>query len=269
MLRSLSKDLLTYTREGVLIRARYVRRLDNIYKAELAAKLATKKILRDFNDKLDAHNKEIANQAYGKGLQALLGDILKFSIQYQEQLVDYEFQQREQIIATIAQFFDSQALLGDILKFSIQYQEQLVDYEFQQREQIIATIAQFFDSPEIQIELTHRLISAIPPEKKITLNVPTTLRPYLEKGLNNINIELISHNNKTIAIHVGDQVTFFDPALLLHDLKAQFHQPFSESYQVTLTQEIKEALLKFINTFDISDDIHPQIETSSEGNNED
>ena len=230
MLRSLSKDLLTYTREGVLIRARYVRRLDNIYKAELAAKLATKKILRDFNDKLDAHNKEIANQAYGKGLQALLGDILKFSIQYQEQLVDYEFQQREQIIATIAQFFDS---------------------------------------PEIQIELTHRLISAIPPEKKITLNVPTTLRPYLEKGLNNINIELISHNNKTIAIHVGDQVTFFDPALLLHDLKAQFHQPFSESYQVTLTQEIKEALLKFINTFDISDDIHPQIETSSEGNNED
>ncbi|MBG2876161.1 type III secretion protein [Proteus alimentorum] len=230
MLRSLSKDLLTYTREGVLIRARYVRRLDNIYKAELAAKLATKKILRDFNDKLDAHNKEIANQAYGKGLQALLGDILKFSIQYQEQLVDYEFQQREQIIATIAQFFDS---------------------------------------PEIQIELTHRLISAIPPEKKITLNVPTTLRPYLEKGLNNINIELISHNNKTIAIHVGDQVTFFDPALLLNDLKAQFHQPFSESYQATLTQEIKEALLKFINTFDISDDVHPQIETSSEGNNED
>lgn len=234
MLRSLSKDLLTYTREGVLIRARYVRRLDNIYKAELAAKLATKKILRDFNDKLDAHNKEIANQAYGKGLQALLGDILKFSIQYQEQLVDYEFQQREQIIATIAQFFDS---------------------------------------PEIQIELTHRLISAIPPEKKITLNVPTTLRPYLEKELekelNNINIELISHENKTIAIHVGDQVTFFDPALLLNDLKAQFHQPFSEFYQATLTQEIKETLLKFINTFDLSDDIHPQIETSSEGNNED
>ncbi|WP_311752702.1 type III secretion protein [Proteus columbae] len=234
MLRSLSKDLLTYTREGVLIRARYVRQLDNIYKAELATKLATKKMLRDFNDKLEAHNKEIANQAYSKGLQALLGDILKFSIQYQEQLAHYEFQQREQITATIAQFFDS---------------------------------------PEIQVELTRRLISATPSEKKITLDIPATLRPYLEKELekelNNINIELVSHDNKAIAIHAGDQVAFFDPALLLNDLKAQFHQPFSESYQATFTQEIKEALLKFINTFDISDDMHPQIETSSEGNNED
>lgn len=230
MLRSLSKDLLTYTREGVLIRARYVRQLDNIYKAGLVAKHATKKMLRDFNDKLDAHNKEIANQAYSKGLQALLGDILKFSIQYQEQLAHYEFQQREQITATIAQFFDS---------------------------------------PEIQVELTRRLISATPSEKKITLDIPATLRPYLEKELNNINIELVSHDNKVIAIHAGDQVTFFDPALLLNDLKAQFHQPFSESYQATFTQEIKEALLKFINTFDISDDMHPQIETSSGGNNED
>ncbi|MBG3081276.1 MoaD/ThiS family protein [Proteus mirabilis] len=230
MLRSLSENLLTYTREGVLIRAKYVRQLDNIYKIELATKLATKKMLRDFNEKLDAHNKEIANQAYSKGLQALLGDILKFSIQYQEQLVQYEFQKREQIIATLAQFFDS---------------------------------------PEIQVELTRRLISAIPSEKKITLDIPATLRPYLEKELNNINIELISHDNKTIAIHAGDQVTFFDPALLLNDLKSQFHQPFSESYQATFTQEIKDTLLKFINTFDASDDMHPQIETSSEGNNED
>lgn len=234
MLRSLSENLLTYTREGVLIRAKYVRQLDNIYKTELAAKLATKKILRDFNKKLDAHNKEIANQAYSKGLQALLVDILKFSIQYQEQLVQYEFQQREQIIATLAQFFDS---------------------------------------PEIQVELTRRLISAIPSEKKITLDIPATLRPYLEKELekelNNINIELISHDSKSIAIHAGDQVAFFDPALLLNDLKSQFHQPFSESYQATFTQEIKDTLLKFINTFDASDDMHPQIETSSEGNNED
>lgn len=230
MLRSLSENLLTYTREGVLIRAKYVRQLDNIYKTELATKLATKKMLRDFNEKLDTHNKEIANQAYSKGLQALLGDILKFSVQYQEQLVQYEFQKREQIIATLAQFFDS---------------------------------------PEIQVELTRRLISAIPSEKKITLDIPATLRPYLEKELNNINIELISHDNKTIAIHAGDQVTFFDPALLLNDLKSQFHQPFSESYQATFTQEIKDTLLKFINTFDASDDMHPQIETSSEGNNED
>ncbi|MFK9072779.1 MULTISPECIES: MoaD/ThiS family protein [Proteus] len=230
MLRSLSENLLTYTREGVLIRAKYVRQLDNIYKTELAAKLATKKMLRDFNKKLDAHNKEIENQAYSKGLQALLGDILKFSIQYQEQLAQYEFQQREQIIATLAQFFDS---------------------------------------PEIQVELTRRLISTIPSEKKITLDIPATLRPYLEKELNNINIELISHDSKAIAIHAGDQVAFFDPALLLNDLKSQFHQPFSESYQATFTQEIKDTLLKFINTFDASDDMHPQIETSSEGNNED
>lgn len=230
MLRSLSEDLLTYTNQGVLIRARYVRQLDNIYKAELATKHATKKMLQDFNNKLDTHNKEIASQAYSKGLQALLGDILKFSIQYQEQLAHYEFQQREQITATIAQFFDS---------------------------------------PEIQVELTRRLISAIPSEKKITLDIPATLRRYLEKELNNVNIELISHDNKAIAIHAGDQVTFFDPALLLNDLKAQFHQPFSGSYQATFTQEIKETLLKFINTFDTSDDMHPQIETSSEGNNED
>ncbi|CRL61835.1 MoaD/ThiS family protein [Proteus vulgaris] len=230
MLRSLSENLLTYTREGVLIRAKYVRQLDNIYKTELATKLATKKMLRDFNEKLDAYNKEIANQAYSKGLQALLGDILKFSIQYQEQLAQYEFQKREQIIDTLAQFFDS---------------------------------------PEIQVELTRRLISAIPSEKKITLDIPVTLRSYLEKELNNINIELISHDNKTIAIHAGDQVTFFDPALSLNDLKSQFHQPFSESYQATFTQEIKDTLLKFINTFDASDDMHPQIETSSEGNNED
>lgn len=230
MLRSLPEDLLTYTCEGVLIRARYVRQLDNIYKTELAAKHTAKKIIQDFNHKLEEHNKEIVNQAYSKGLQVLLGDILTFSIHYQEKLVRYEFQQREQITATIAQFFDS---------------------------------------PEIQVELTRRLISAMPTEKKITLDIPATLRLYLEKELNNINVELISHDNKTIAIHAGDQVAFFDPALLLNDLKKQFHQPFSESYQATFTQEIKETLLKFINTFDASDDMQPKIETFSEDNHED
>lgn len=38
MLRSLPEDLLKYTSEGVLIRARYVRQLDNIHKTEKVAK---------------------------------------------------------------------------------------------------------------------------------------------------------------------------------------------------------------------------------------
>ncbi|WP_311749422.1 hypothetical protein [Proteus terrae] len=143
MLRSLPKDLLTYTCEGVLIRARYVRQLDNIYKTELAAKHAAKKIIRDFNSKLEERNKEIANQAYSKGLRVLLGDILNFVVQYQEKLTQYEFQQREQLIAVVSQLFDS---------------------------------------PEIQTELTHRLISTIPSEKKITLDIPITLRRYIEKA---------------------------------------------------------------------------------------
>lgn len=227
MLRSLPKDLLTYTCEGILIRARYVRQLDNIYKTELASKHAAKKIIRDFNHKLDEHNKKIANQAYSKGLQVLLGDILNFAIQYQEKLTHYEFQQREQLTKTIAQFFNS---------------------------------------PEIQTELIHRLISAIPSEKKITLNIPTTLRHYLEKKLNNLNIELISHEHKTIAVHADDQITFFDPSLLINDLKAQFHRPYTESYQPIFTQQIKETLLKYINTFDVFDNISSQSDISNEHN---
>ncbi|MCK9781283.1 type III secretion protein [Proteus columbae] len=230
MLRSLSKDLLTYTCEGILIRARYVRQLDNIYKTELASKHAAKKMIQDFNHKLDKHNKEISNQAYSKGLQVLLGDILNFAIQYQEKLTHYEFQQREQLTTTIAQFFNS---------------------------------------PEIQTEIIHRLISAIPSEKKITLNIPTTLRHYLENKLNNLNIELISHEHKTIAIHADDQITFFEPSLLIDDLKAQFHRPYTESYQPVFTQNIKEILLKYINTFDVFDNTPPQRNTTSENNNDD
>lgn len=230
MLRSLPEDLLKYTSEGVLIRARYVRQLDNIHKTEKVAKHEIKKMISDFNHKLEEHHKEITNQAYSKGLHVLLGDILTFAIQYQN-------------------------------KFS--------QYEFQQREQITATIAQFFDAPEIQVELIRRLISTIPAEQKITLDIPATLRRYLNTELNNANIELIPHNSKTIAIHVGDQITFFDPALLINDLKKQFHRPFSESYQPIFTQEIKEALLNLINTFEISDDIPSQIGTISEDHNED
>lgn len=229
MLRSLPEDLLTYTCEGVLIRARYVRQLDNIYKTELAAKHTAKKIIRDFNHKLEEHSKEIATQAYRTGLQALLGDILNFVVQYQEKLTQYEFQQREQLTATIAQLFDS---------------------------------------PEIQTELTHRLISTIPSEKKITLDIPATLRSYLEKKLNKLDIELISHESKTIAVHAGDQITFFDPTLLIDDLKAQFHRHYTESYQPIFTQEIKETLLKYINTFDVFDNISSQSNISSENNDD-
>lgn len=225
MLRSLPEDLLTYACEGILIRARYVRQLDNIYKTELAAKQAAKKIIRDFNNKLEEHHKEIANQAYSKGLWVLLGDILNFVVQYQEKLTQYEFQQREQLTATIAQFFDS---------------------------------------PEIQTEITHRLISTIPSEKKITLDIPVTLRRYLGNKLNKLDIELLSHESKTIAVHAGDQITFFDPNLLIDDLKAQFHRPYTESYQPVFTQEIKENLIKFINTFDVLDNAPPQSGTFSE-----
>ncbi|MBG3091694.1 type III secretion protein [Proteus terrae] len=231
MLRSLSKNLLTYTCEGVLIRSRYVRQLDDIYKIKSAAKHATKKIIRDFNNKLEKHNKEIISQAYSKGLQALLGDILSFVVQYQEKLTHYECQQRKQLITTIAQFFDS---------------------------------------PEIQTELTHRLISTIPSDKKITLDIPTTLRRYLENKLNQLDIELYTHESKTIAVHAGDQITFFDPAIFIDDLKAQFHRPYTESYQPVFTKEIKEILLKYINTFDVFDNISSQSNISSEHNeNED
>lgn len=229
MLRSLPKDLLTYTCEGVLIRSRYARQLDDIYKIKSAAKHATKKIIRDFNNKLEEHNKEIVNQAYSKGLRVLLGDILNFVVQYQEKMTQYEFQQREQLIAVIAQLFDS---------------------------------------PEIQTELTHRLISTIPLEKKITLDIPITLRRYIENKLNKLDIELISHESKTIAVHAGDQITFFDPTLLIDDLKAQFHRPYTESYQPVFTQEIKETLQKYINTFDVFNNISSQSDISSE-NNED
>ena len=83
MLRSLPEDLLKYTSEGVLIRARYVRQLDNIHKTEKVAKHEIKKMISDFNHKLEEHHKEITNQAYSKGLHVLLGDILTFAIQYQ------------------------------------------------------------------------------------------------------------------------------------------------------------------------------------------
>ncbi|EEG87587.1 hypothetical protein PROPEN_00298 [Proteus penneri ATCC 35198] len=45
MLRSVHEKLLDYTCEGVLIRARYIRQLDNIHKINLATKNNAKKNL--------------------------------------------------------------------------------------------------------------------------------------------------------------------------------------------------------------------------------
>lgn len=64
------------------------------------------------------------------------------------------------------------------------------------------------------------------------------------------------------------KLLFFDPTLLIDDLKAQFHRPYTESYQPVFTQEIKEILLKYINTFDVFNNISSQSDISSE-NNED
>ncbi|HDT0720975.1 TPA: type III secretion protein [Proteus mirabilis] len=230
MLRLLPDNLLKYTCEGVLIRAHYVRQLDNIHKTTLATKQAAKKMLHHFNHKLDKLRNKVANEAYAKGLQVLLADIIKFSIQYQEKFVQYEFQQREQLVTTIGKFLDS---------------------------------------PEIQVKLTQYLISSVPLEKRVILDIPTTLQRYFESELDNSNIKLNCHSNKTIAIHTGDQITFFDPAIFLNDLKTQFHRPFSETYQPIFEQKIKDALLNFINAYDTSDEISSRKPILNEDNNED
>ena len=41
-------------------------------------------MLHHFNHKLDKLQNKIANEAYAKGLQVLLADIIRFSIEYQE-----------------------------------------------------------------------------------------------------------------------------------------------------------------------------------------
>ncbi|WGY28593.1 type III secretion protein [Proteus mirabilis] len=229
MLRLLPDNLLKYTCEGVLIRAHYIRQLDNIHKTTLATKQAAKKMLHHFNHKLDKLRNKVANEAYAKGLQVLLADIIKFSIEYQEKFVQYEFQQREQLVATIGEFLDS---------------------------------------PEIQVKLTQYLMSSVPLEQKVTLDIPTTLQRYFESELDNSNIKFNCHSNKTIAIHTGDQITFFDPAIFLNDLRTQFHRPFSETYQPIFEQNIKQLLLNFINTFEPSDDLSSKKTILNEDNNE-
>ncbi|MEQ4924303.1 type III secretion protein [Proteus hauseri] len=215
MLRSLPETLLKYTCEGVIIRARYIRQLDKIHKINLATKNSAKKFILDTNKELESKRALFIKQSYSEGLKALLADILRFCAQYQDKLLQDEIKQREQITATIAQFFQS---------------------------------------PEIQLELTQRLIATSPADKKITLEIPATLKDHLEKALNNQNIEFITHNSTVISINTGDQIAFFDPALLMRDLQSQFHQPFSESYQPVFNQEIKDLLINYITKFDVLDE---------------
>lgn len=236
MLRSLPETLLKYTCEGVIIRSRYIRQLDDIHKINLVTKNRAKKLIKDIDKKLELKKEVFIKQAYSNGLKTLLGDILRFCAQYQNKLSQCEIKQREQITETIAQFFQS---------------------------------------PEIQIELTQRLIAISPSNKKITLEIPATLKDYLEKALNNQNIEFVTHNSTVISINTGDQITFFDPALLVKDLQSQFHQPFTESYQPIFNKEIKEILINYISKFDVLDDVQVQpnsksdSDIDSEVNNED
>ncbi|MCT8250301.1 type III secretion protein [Proteus vulgaris] len=212
MLRSVPEKLLDYTCEGVLIRARYIRQLDNIHKINLATKNNAKKLIRDTEEKLKSNHDAMVRQGYSEGLKTLLGDILTL--------------------------------------FS-QYQTHLFNYELKQRELIINTVAQYFQSPDMQIELTKQLIAASPLDHKLTLNIPKTLQPYLEKALSDQNVEFIPHDNTTISVSAGSQILFFDPPLFMQDLKAQFHQPYTEKNQLAFSQELKTHLINYIQQFEL------------------
>lgn len=218
MLRSLPETLLNYTSEGVIIRARYIRQLDNFNKLEIMAKQKAKKLIQETQLHLAKQRKEFIKQAYGEGLKALLTDILRFCAQYQE-------------------------------NFS--------HFEMKQRDKITETLSQFFQSPEIQLELTQQLISRAPSTQKLIVDIPLTLKPYLERVLDNKNIEFNTHENRVIAMKTDDQITFFDPTLLIKDLQSLFHQPFSEKYQPEFTQHIKETLVAYIDKFDPLDELEP------------
>lgn len=211
MLRSLPETLLGYTCEGLLIRARYLRQLDNIRKIEKETKKNVKKQIINFNEKLDLQHAENKKQAYAEGLHALLGDILTLCTQYHAELCHSEIKQRELIIQEIAHYFQS---------------------------------------PQMQTELTQHLIATVPTETKLTLKIPKTLRSYVEESLNNQDIELILHNESTISISSGSHVVYFDPPLFTHDLKMQFHQHYSEKNRILFSQEVKTRLLAYIQEFD-------------------
>ena len=126
-------------------------------------------MLHHFNHKLDKLRNKIANEAYAKGLQVLLADIINSQLNIKKNLYNMNFSNEN----------NSSQRSG-----------------------------KFLDSPEIQVKLTQYLMSSVPLEQKVTLDIPTTLQRYFESELDNSNIKLNCHSNKTIAIHTGDQITF-------------------------------------------------------------
>lgn len=231
MLRSLPETLLKYTCQGVVIRARYIRQLDNVHQFNLATQNTAKKYIRDINEKLKTHHTEMVKHAYGVGLKTLLADILKSCAEYQQQLVLYEIEQREQIIQSIAHFFQS---------------------------------------PEIKTELTKHLIKSVTIDKKIRLEIPSTLKEYFKQALTEFDVEYITHENTTIAIKAGDQITYFDPELLIKDLRTLFHRPLTESYAPIFDKTIKDKLLNYINSFEVQEnDNHEEaVNSDNEADNE-
>ncbi|MBI6528196.1 type III secretion protein [Proteus vulgaris] len=211
MLRSLPETLLRYTCEGVLIRSRYLRQLDNIRRIEQMTHKRVKKRLIELDKKQELQSVENKKQAYATGLHALLGDILTLCTQYHTELCRHEIQQRELIVQEIAHYFQS---------------------------------------PQMQIELTKHLITTVPTETKLTLKIPKTLRSYVEKSLNGLDVDLIFHNESTLSINSGSHVVFFDPPLFKQDLKKQFHQSYSEKNHMLFSQEVKTQLLAYIQEFD-------------------
>ncbi|MDS0787841.1 type III secretion protein [Proteus vulgaris] len=211
MLRSLPETLLSYTCEGVLIRSRYLRQLDNIHRIEQITHKKMKKRLIELEKKQELQSVENKKQAYAEGLQVLLGDILTLCTQYHTELCRHEIQQRELIVQEIAHYFQS---------------------------------------PQMQIELTKHLITTVPTDTKLILEIPKTLRSYVEELLNGQDVELIFHNESTLSINSGSHVVFFDPPLFTQDLKKQFHQYYCEKNHMLFSQEVKMRLLAYIQEFD-------------------
>lgn len=230
MLRSLPESLLGYTCEGIVIRARYIRQLDSQRKIIQSSKHIAKKIISDIQKQCAQQKEIVKKQAYAEGLQALFGDFLSCVIQYQKNITNYELRQRE--------------LISKI-------------------------VANYFQAPQMQVELIQKLIAESPIDNKLTINIPYTLQSYLEKTLNDKNIEIIPHDSTLISVTAGSQILAFDPNLLIHDLKTQFHQPYSEQHNTAFTDEIKNNLIDYIQKFedgDVDDKNADSIDNSGEIN---
>lgn len=214
MLRSLPESLLGYTCEGVVIRARYIRQLDSQHKIIQSSKHIAKKIISDAQKQCEQQREIAKKQAYAEGLKALFSDLLCCVIQYQKNIANYEIQQRE--------------LISEV-------------------------VANYFQSPQMQVELIQRLIKESPTENKLTITIPQTLQSYLEKTLDDQNIEIIPHDNTLISVTAGSQILVFDPKLFIQDLKTQFHRPYSDQHNMAFNDEIKNCLIDYIQKFEVDD----------------